>query len=325
MTTHDSTDASAQVGPGRAQTGKLLVGIDMGGTTIKVGLVDESGALHARQTVPTGGLSDKDSQHAFASMVRSIVGDKQGLIRGVGFAVPGPVDRDGNLRMGVNVDLDLPGMLQALQREFPSAWVRALNDANAAAFGECNRGAAVGRKDVLLVTLGTGVGAGVVTDGKVLVGARGIAGEIGHMCVEASGVKCNCGRYGCLEQYSSARGLIRLMRESALQAGDERSASVEDARQVMEAFERSNPHAVHAMEVFSDRLGYALANIACVIDPEVILLGGGVSERFDLFEDMLRASFDMYALGESRSVEFRKAALGNEAGMVGAALFSIAQ
>jgi glucokinase len=199
--------------------------------------------------------------------------------------------------------------------------VAVTNDANAAALGEMWKGA--GSKDMILVTLGTGVGGGLIVDGKLLIGAHGSGGEIGHLCVEPQEVEtCGCGKHGCIEQYASATGIVRLARKkmqhetrSTLLAGKE----VLTAKDVFDAVKEQDVVAIEIAQQFGQYLGYALANLAVVLDPSVIVIGGGVSKAGEVLLSFIEEPYQKAAFFANHDVKFRLAQLGNDAGMYGVA------
>ncbi len=312
------------------QSDKLFLGIDFGGNAVKVGLVDEAGNLSGKGSIPTRVLSDKASCRSFAAEIGDFVhgmGVYSSEVGGVGLAVPGIV-ADG-VGQTPNVEVDWALFIECLQRQFPKLTIKVLNDANAAALGELWMGAGENAASALLVTLGTGVGSGFVVDGRVVSGGHGAAGEVGHMTVVPSGRPCKCGRAGCVEQYASARGVVQTYREwvasgrygeAALELVPENDS---DALTVCKAARAGDPCAIQAFKVMSDRLGFALAQVACVIDPQVILLGGGLSSGADVFLDDLKASFATYSLEACSQTDIRCASLLGDAGIYGAARYAM--
>ena len=200
--------------------------------------------------------------------------------------------------------------------------VMAGNDANVAALGEMWMGGGQGCRDLIMVTLGTGVGGGIIVKGKMLTGFTGAGGEIGHMHVEDREEEtCNCGNKGCLEQYSSATGITRLAnrllascdRDSVLRQGEV------SAKTVFDAVKARDPLAVEVAEKFGKYLGDTLASIACVVNPETIVIGGGVSKAGEVLIDFIRPNYEKNVFCGSREVKFSLATLGNDAGIYGAA------
>lgn len=233
----------------------------------------------------------------------------------LGIAVAATITPEGSQRFATNIDFDLAQYREFLSRLLPCAHITAINDANAAALGEAFQHD--GFPELLLVTLGTGIGAGFVRDGRVLVGRHGTAGEIGHLCVNpAEPDLCNCGRHGCLEQYSSALGLARMMEN----AGRPRPAG---AKEVFDAAAADDPVARDAVTTFSRMLAFGLAQITCILDPDLIVLGGGLSASSDVFLDEVRRLYREFAFQPCRDVPIDVATLGNSAGIFGAARFAL--
>ena len=272
---------------------KYAFGIDVGGTTCKIGFFETNGKLIDKWEIKT---NTENNGAAILSDIAQAVDNKlaqEGIskddVQGVGIGVPGPVKSNGvvnrcvNLGWGiVNVEEEL-GNLTGLK-------VKAGNDANVAALGEMWQGAAKGCKDVIMVTLGTGVGGGIIVDGKIVAGAHGAGGEVGHACVEPEEeAVCNCGNHGCLEQMTSATGIVRLAKKylashdtpSSLR---ERGESI-SAKAVFDALKEGDAAAEAIVQEFSEYLGRALAVFACVVDPEVIVVGGGVSKAGQILID----------------------------------------
>jgi glucokinase len=201
--------------------------------------------------------------------------------------------------------------------------VRAANDANVAALGEAWKGGGEGRKEIIVVTLGTGVGGGIIIDGQIVEGLHGAGGEIGHMHVaDDITALCNCGHSGCLEQVASATGIARLAREAlALHPeyqGDLRTGEV-SAKAVFDAYKEDDPLAIQIVNRFAKYLGTALANIAVVIDPEIIVIGGGVSRAGECLTDIVGNYYRNIAFSSCASTPIVLARLGNDAGIYGAA------
>lgn len=298
------------------------LGIDIGGTSVKFCACDDAGAVLARGEMPTPQLQTSRQHAAFAQTISQLLDDAatpEHIVSSIGIAVPGAIDARGDVELIPNAKIEVAGFRGAFASVFPKTTIGLLNDANAAALGEQWLGAARGERDVLLITLGTGVGAGVVSQGRVIAGAHGCAGEIGHLRVEPGGHPCACGGAGCLEQYASAPALVRMMREACKDAETPAFEHDADARALFSAFAAGDARARSVVETFADKLGFGLANAVCAIDPEIILIGGGVSGAFDLFESALVDAFRAHVIPPCVDVPIRRAALGNDAGMIGAA------
>lgn len=311
-------DVDGACGPER-----LLVGIDVGGTTVKVALVTLDGVVQARDAVRTKSMRTGEEVLEAAKQVQALVAENlkpQQQVVAVGLALPGVVTAEDILLMAPNVDVDLEGLILALERVM-GVKVYPVNDANAAALGEMWKGAGEGARNLVFVTLGTGVGGGMVFDGAVAVGRNGGAGEIGHIVVEPGGRQCNCGQRGCLEMYTSSRGLVYLYRAACEAAGEDPVPLEHDAHAlpIVDAARTGDPVAQGAISQYSAYLGRALGMLACALDPEAFVIGGGMSAAFDLFGPELVAAYQAATLPTCADTPIVEATMGNLAGMVGAA------
>lgn len=312
---------------------KLYLGIDYGGNAVKMGLVDAHGQLSGRASRPTQDLVGKVACRAFAAEVGEFVhgmGVYSSELGGVGLAIPGIVESESYLTP--NVKADWPLLLDCLARTFAKPSVAAVNDANAAALGELWMGAGSHARSALLVTLGSGIGSGLVVDGNVVSGGNGAAGEVGHLTVVPDGRPCKCGRAGCVERYASARGVVQTFWEAGKSDefhsstfSDFEPESDTDALSVFKAAQEDDPRALRAISVMADKLGFALAQVACVVDPAVILLAGGLAAGSDLYLDDLRAAFKKYCFAACAATEIKCATLLGDAGVIGAARFAMRQ
>ncbi len=310
---------------------KLYLGIDYGGNAVKMGLVDAAGQLSGRASRPTVDLLDKASCRAFAAEVGDFVhgmGIYSSELGGVGLAIPGIVA--GGAYSTPNVKADWPLVIDCLTRTFGKAGLAVANDANAAALGELWMGAGENARSVLLVTIGSGLGSGLVVDGRIVSGGHGAAGEMGHMTVVPDGRPCKCGRLGCVERYASARGIVQTFLEAGESGkldetlfSDFVPQNETDALAVFQAAHKGDPRAKQAFEVMADKLGFALAQVACIVDPDVILLGGGLTAAAELYLESLRAAYRSYAFGACAGTEIRCATLLGDAGVIGAARFAM--
>lgn len=303
---------------------ELFVGIDVGGTTVKEGLVNRNGEVLSKLSVPTPPLIDEAGYAAVIDGIKNLLDAQDGdvALKGIGLAVPCPVPDDGNVKLIANASLDLPGLGAALKAAFEGAVVAFVNDANAAALGEMWRGSALGHRSMALVTLGTGIGAGVVIDGKVIGGANGAGGEVGHTCVNPAEERvCGCGRRGCLEQYASATGVVNSYKMECEKRGTQpvELSGPSDSKSVFDAYQAGDEAAAAAVVTMVEYLGLALANLACTVDPEAIVLGGGLSAAGGLFLEKLVERFKYYTLSVCADTPIEIASLGNDAGLIGAA------
>lgn len=302
-----------------------VLGIDVGGTSIKAGIFTLDGTLEDTGKVPTGAIVTREAFARVADALVSLVrgtGREVSDVVAVGLDVPGPVDSAGRVGVLPNIKLDPDGLLAALSEAFPKAQLAFVNDANAAAMGELWQGSGKDFSSFVMVTLGTGVGGGVVVNGRLVAGAFGAGGEIGHITVrEGEPLTCGCGRHGCLEQYASAKGIVRLYKEACEEMGQE-GVAVEhetDTLSVFRALAAGDKAAERAVDTMCDRLGFALAQISVVMDPEAYLIGGGVAGGFDQFGTKLSTSFRSHCFSASAAAKIVPCSLGNEAGMYGVA------
>lgn len=290
----------------------LAYGVDVGGTTIKLGLFDGRGSLLRRGSIPTD-TSDRGA-HILPQISKWIRRQDVPLnqISGVGLGVPGPVRRDGTVNRCVNLGWGVVPVAEELSGLLDGVSVRVANDANAAALGECWQGAGREMDSLLLVTLGTGVGGGLVLHGDVVAGAHGSAGEIGHMTVNPDETRlCSCGKRGCLEQYASAGGIVRLAQAAGLR--------VESAKEVSDLAVWGNERARAVLEKAGRLLGLALSYAACLVDVDGILIGGGVAAAGEWLLNPVRDAFYANVFHAASSTKLALASLGNDAGLYGAA------
>lgn len=308
---------------------ELFVGVDIGGTSVKQGVFSKDGKMLGHISTPTPPLVDAAGFDAVSGGLAELVASVGGAledVRGIGLAAPCPVPADGVVQVIANLSLDLLGLKAALEDTCPGASVAYVNDANAAAMGELWQGGGQGLASCVLITLGTGIGGGVVVDGHVIAGVNGAAGEIGHMCVNPTEtVVCGCGRRGCLEQYASAKGLVRVYRQECAERGIEPVALTgdTDTLSLFSAYEAGDEAARAAVSNMCDKLGLALSLVANVIDPDRFVIGGGTAGALDLFHDELAERYSHYALACSAATPIVAAQLGNDAGMYGAAYMGL--
>lgn len=302
-----------------------VLGIDIGGTSIKVGMFSTEGELQAATKIPTGEIVSEAAFAVVTEGLKKLLEDNGATpedVVGVGLDVPGPVDDDGKVGMLANIELDPEGLKAALKRTFPRANLAFVNDANAAALGELWQGTAKDAASFVLIAIGTGVGGGVVTAGKIVSGAFGAGGEIGHITVNRDETAtCGCGRKGCLEQYASASGIVRVYKQECEKRGTEPVAldGPTDTLNVFKACRAGDEAAQAAISGMCDYLGFAMAQISAVMDPQMYLIGGGVGGGFKLYAEELRAAFRKYCLAPSASTRILPASLGNDAAMYGSA------
>lgn len=308
---------------------QYYIGIDVGGTSVKEGLFDEDGNLLAKASVPTPPIVDAAGFAAVTEAIDQVVAKAQiprAFVAGIGLAVPCPIPASGDAKVKANIAINLPKLRIAIQEHCPDAVVKYENDANAAAMGEAWLGSARGVQNVVMVTIGTGVGGGVIVNGDVVSGVVGAGGEIGHMCLNPAEERtCGCGGHGHLEQYSSATGVVSNYLAECEKAGVEpiELAGPSDSKDVFQACREGDKLALAAADTMADYLGRALALIANVVDPEMFLIGGGASASADVYLDKAREYFQRYALSASRETPIKVASLGNDAGIIGAAYVAL--
>jgi glucokinase len=312
----------------------VTYGVDIGGTKVLGVALGRSDDVVAEARIPTPtGTRTIVGSHVAAAVAEVVAQLDAGLgvdAAPVGVGAPGMVDRAGRLCFAPNLP-QAHGVdwHELVGGRLPGRRVVIENDANFAVLAEHRLGAARGYDDVVMVTLGTGIGGGIVTHGQVQVGSTGFAGEIGHMVVDPNGPPCPCGRRGCWERFASGAGLGLLAREAALAGrldevvrvagGDAESVRGED---VSAAAAAGDPAARHVIEAVGAWIGFGLANLACVLDPSCFVLGGGVVQAGDLLVDAARASFGELVEGGSRRrlAAIEPATFGERSGAVGAAL-----
>lgn len=290
---------------------KKIAGIDIGGTAVKMALFDLSGTKLEQWQIPAN-ISDNGS-HIPAEIIASLKQhDTDGLL-GIGIGVPGPVE-GAFVKRAVNLGWQDFPLKEMIQTAF-NVPIALLNDANAAALGELWQGSAEELKDIVFVTIGTGVGGGIIVGGKILNGSHASGGEIGHIHVQAEEERtCGCGNVNCLECYGSASGMVKTMNQLAGEA------VVSNTKEIFDLASKEDPLAKKVLSITIDYLARAIAGILNTLDPEELVIGGGVSEAGDVFLEPLQIALDRYAFPQIRgNIQLRKAALGNEAGIYGAA------
>ncbi len=310
---------------------EYVFGVDVGGTTVKLGLFDISGNVLDKWEIPTrtenGGMKILPD---IAQSIQDKMSEKNIAaenVAGVGVGAPGPVDGDGIIHKAVNLGWEEMNLKKELTALLGGMRVEGGNDANVAALGEMWKGGGQGYKNLVAVTLGTGVGGGIIINGKIMTGATGSGGEIGHIHVEDDETEaCGCGNYGCLEEYASATGITRLANR-ILQASEMDSVLRQgevSAKTVFDAVKAGDELAIEAARQFGDYLGKGLAVIAGVINPEIFVIGGGVSKAGEVLFDYIRPAFDKTVFHGCKNTKFALATLGNDAGIYGAARMVLA-
>ena len=306
---------------------KYCFGIDIGGTTVKMGLFQEDGELLDKWEIKTRTENQGEAiLPDIAQAVKAKMAEKKLVkeqIIGLGMGLPAPVTEDGIVQNTANLGWGYKEVTRELEELLDGMKVIPGNDANVAALGEMWKGGGQGARNMIMVTLGTGVGGGIIINEKILTGAHGAGGELGHACVNPEEtVACNCGNKGCLEQYASATGIARLAKQ-ALASSDAasllRGKEKVTAKDVFDAYKEQDALAKEIVKEFSQYLGKALAVFSCVADPEIIVLGGGVSKAGQVLLDCVKEEFHKYAFPACKEAGFALAMLGNDAGVYGAA------
>lgn len=303
---------------------EIFLGLDIGGTTVKAALVTETGDIlhkHEFATNSSAGMEDfctrtKDAlyhglQQANLDMT---------AVRGIGVGIPGPVDlASGTVIEAVNLGWVNVPVVRFLQDALGLP-VALENDANVAALGEAWRGAGSGSSSALCVVVGTGVGGGIVLDGHLYRGAQGGAGEIGHLLVQKGGPRCNCGNQGCLETLASATGIIRFAKEAQARGELQADTEIRGAEDVFRLATMGDVGAQRVVSEAADWLGYGLSLASDTLNPEVIVIGGGVSKAKDLLLQPVREAFRRYVFPViANQTRIELALLGNDAGAIGSA------
>ena len=307
---------------------KYVYGVDIGGTTVKLGLFTDGGDVLDKWEIPT--RTEDNGKNILPDIAKSVKekteekGFSLSNVLGIGMCCPGPVDEAGMIHKAVNLGWGVFSITEEMKK-YIDLPVYAGNDANVAALGELWKGGGRGFKDVVVVTLGTGVGGGVIVNGKILTGCIGAGGEIGHIhMIDDEEEACGCGNKGCLEQYASATGIARLARRRLAKDDAEsvlRNIPVSDinAKDVFDAVKAGDKVAVEIAEEFGMILGKGLAIIAGVTNPAIFVIGGGVSKAGEVVIDYIRKNYVKYVFHACRDTKFALATLGNDAGIFGSA------
>ena len=299
-------------------------GIDVGGTSVKCGLFHTDGTLVEKWEIPT--RTENNGQNILPDVAETInakLAEKnidKADVEGVGIGIPGPINSRGEAACAVNLYWGFTPVAQILG-DLTGLKAQAGNDANVAALGEAWKGAAAGAQNIIMITLGTGVGGGIIINGKILAGSHGAGGEIGHaLVVRGEEEKCNCGNHGCLEQYASATGIVRMAKQKLEEETRETTlTSYEEltAKDVFDEAKAGDAVASELVDVLCNMLGTAMANIAAVADPEIFVIGGGVSCAGAILVDGIKEHYAAKAFHACAETEISLATLGNDAGMYG--------
>ena len=304
---------------------KYGFGVDLGGTTVKIAYFDQEGNLLDKWEIPTviAGAGRQILPDIAASIQNYLEAKyiSRDSVIGIGIGVPGPVDGKGVVNKCVNLGWGVFNIHEELSA-LTGLPVRAGNDANVAALGEAWKGGGNGCENMIMATLGTGVGGGIIIDGRPVSGAHGAGGEIGHLVLNKYETEaCGCGKFGCAEQYCSATGVVRVAKRNlALSDRPSTLRSIEKltCKDVFDAGKAGDALALEILEQVYDYLGQFLANVCCVADPEMVVIGGGVSRAGQMLVDGAERYFKKYVFHACRGTRFALASLGNDAGAYGA-------
>ena len=301
-------------------------GVDVGGTTVKIGMFRFDGELIEKWEIKT--RTENNGENILPDIAESIKEkmtehqiDEHSVL-GIGMGIPAPITEEGVVASTANLGWGYKEVVREM-KALTGVHVVTGNDANVAALGEMWRGGGQGHRNMVMVTLGTGVGGGIIINGECVVGSHGAGGEIGHICVNYNETeKCGCGNRGCLEQYSSATGIARIARERLAKDDTDsilRKVDKVTAKEVFDAVKAGDELAREVAEEFGRYLGYALCNLAVACDPTVIVIGGGVSKAGPILFEFIEKYFQERAFFANKDTRFALAQLGNDAGIYGAA------
>lgn len=303
---------------------KYAFGIDIGGTTVKMGLFETNGSLMDTWEIPT--RTEQGGKYILGDISEAVY-DKlheKGIshleVQGIGMGVPGPVGEDGTVFKCVNLGWDVFNVERELE-ELTGMQVKAGNDANVAALGEMWQGGGKGYQNIVMVTLGTGVGGGVVINGHILSGNNGAAGEIGHLPMKDGETRtCGCGKKGCLEQYASANGIVnetqKYLEENSGTDSTLRGINF-TAKDIFDHAKAGDGAALRMVDETGKMLGKSMAAVSCVINPEAFVIGGGMAKAGSILIDTVKKYFAEYAFHAAVNTTFTLAELGNDAGIYG--------
>lgn len=304
---------------------KYCYGVDIGGTTVKMGLFEENGTILEKWEIVTN--TSDEGKAILPDIAASVLEktEKHGLdkadILGIGVGVPAPVTSEGIVNGSANLGWKYKEVKRELE-ELTGMTSVIGNDANVAALGEMWKGGGAGQKNMVMITLGTGVGGGVIINGKVITGEHGAGGEIGHICVNYDEPDtCGCGNHGCLEQYASATGIVRLAK-MRLEWDSKSTVLKKDsvtAKDVFDAVKAGDAVATEVAEKFGKYLACGLVNLAVIADPAVFVIGGGVSKAGEVLIPFIQKPYKERAFFSNKEIEFKLATLGNDAGICGSA------
>ena len=300
-------------------------GVDIGGTTVKMGFFDVEGNLLDKWEIATRKENEgcnilPDVADAIRDKLAERSVEKEEVV-GIGVGVPAPVTNGGIVKQTANLSWGYKNVKAELE-ELTGITTKVENDANIAALGEMWKGGGVGNENMVMITPGTGVGGGIIYNGRILTGTNGAGGEIGHIVANPLEKKrCGCGKTGCLEQYASATGIVRLAKRALLDFDGETVLDIQTvtAKDVFDAVKAGDRAAIEIAEEFGRYLGYAMATISTLVDPSIYVIGGGVSKAGEVLFDFIKGPYMEKAFFANEEVKFALAKLGNDAGIYGGA------
>ena len=307
--------------------GKYCLGVDIGGTTVKIGLFTVEGKVEDKWEIAT--RKDEGGSMILSDIAASVdeklqaAGIQKTDVSGMGMGIPGPITEDGTVLKCVNLGWGIFNVAEEVTKLTGIENVRVGNDANVAALGEMWQGGGKGHKDMVMMTLGTGVGGGIIINGKILTGSKGAAGEIGHITVNYDEEDtCNCGKRGCLEQFASATGIVKEAKRLLLVSNKPsklRELQYLSAKGIFDVAKEGDELANDLVDQLTHYLGIAASHIAAVVDPEVFVIGGGVSKAGDILTTGIKENYEKNVMFALQNKEFKLAELGNDAGIYGCA------
>lgn len=305
---------------------KVCFGVDIGGTSVKLGVFTEHGDLRDKWEIPT--RKENEGKYILDDVAKSIQSKlaefnmEAGNVIGVGIGVPGPVTADGTVLKCVNLGWGIFNVAEEMKK-LTGFNTRVGNDANVAALGEMWQGGGKGYENLVMVTLGTGVGGGVIQNGEIVTGSNGAAGEIGHILVNYDEEDtCGCGKHGCLEQFASATGIVKEAKRllsSSKEPSKLRDIPYISAKIIFDLAKEGDALAIKSVEQLGKYLGIALSHVAAVVDPQAFVIGGGVSKAGEILTDVIKKYYENYVMYALKGKEFNLATLGNDAGIFGSA------
>lgn len=312
---------------GGGNMAKYCMGVDVGGTTVKIGMFSEDGNLVDNWEIVT--RKDEGGSYILSDIAESLIEkwnsmsvSKEDII-GIGIGIPGPIMEDGTVLKCANLGWGVFNVAQEVEKLTGVSNVKVGNDANVAALGEMWKGGGKGYQDIIMITLGTGVGGGVILGGKIVTGSKGAAGEIGHITVNYDEEDtCGCGKKGCLEQFASATGIVKEAKRLLITSNKPsklRDLQYLSAKAIFDCAKEGDELANDLVEQLGRYLGLACSHIAAVVDPQAFVIGGGVSKAGDMLTTLIKKYYEQNVMFALQNKEFRLAELGNDAGIYGCA------